>query len=353
MKKTYLFAMTLILAGTLFAGCASVGETQAASSDSQTVSEETKEEGNTIEVYNGTMPIPESYDNFIVLKNTLVEHFAALDVMPKAVEMAALPTEESDSYAAKYYYDGPARVFANGELEELEILPTDMKADLEEILALEPDFIVASDAYEQYLEKLEAIAPTYLIPSSFDTENGEDAWKQQHRLIGTLLGKEEEAEANISAYETLAEQYQKDTSDLTEGKTALIVQLNAKGFKVRMEKDQPQLYKELGFSFPEGLGEDYESTDVSVDSGSFPIEAIAPFDPDYLFIDVQSEADYETLKDTPIWKNLTAVKNGNVMEISHFVWVQSTGPLSKTIQLQDAADFVLEGKAVTSDPILQ
>lgn len=362
MKKLALLTLTFTLTGALLVGCTSTSTksdevvAQEKSASSQEASEGgsvEKTDTTTIDVYNGTMPIPTSYDNFVVLKNNLVEHFTALGVTPKAAAMAAVPTGETDSYSTKYYYDGPARVFANGELDGVEILPTKMTDDLEQILALKPDFIVASDSDEQYLEKLEAIAPTYLIPSGDDTESGEDKWKQQHRLIGKLLGKEEAAEANIAAYEELSAQYKEAAAGIVEGKTALVLQLNSKGFKVRMAAEQSQVYRELGLSIPEGLTEDLASKDVANESGSFPIEMLAPFDPDYIFIDIQSEEDFEALKDTPIWKNLKAVKNNNVMEISHFVWVQSAGPISKTIHLKDVAEFVINGTHVTSNPIIE
>lgn len=346
-KSTVLLALSLL--ASVFVGCSSTSS----NIDNSISTTENNQTSNTIEVYNGTMEIPTSFDNFVVLTSTMVEHFTALGVTPTAAAMSTIPNAETTVYSTKYYYDGPARVFENNELEGVQSLPTKMTDDLEQIFALKPDFIVSSDSNEQYLEKLSAIAPTYLIPSSYDTTNGDDKWKQQHRLIGKLLGKEAESEANILEYEALSAQYKAAATEIVEGKTALVLQLNAKGFKVRMAAEQQQVYAELGLSIPDGLSNDLASTDVTNESGSFPIEMLAPFDPDYIFIDIQSEDDFEALKDTPIWQNLKAVKNGNVMEISHFVWVQSAGPISKTLHMKDLAEFVINGTHVTSDPILK
>lgn len=352
--------MTFVLTTSVLASCSSNPKgtektpTTAASSGTAAsartkASEGKAEDTGYIEVFNGKMPLPKSLDNFVVLKNTLIENFTSLGIKPKAVTLASKPTAETSRYSRKYYMDGPARVFANGALDGVEVMSTKLANDLERILALKPDFIVAGEREAQYLDKLQAIAPTYIIPSKFEGTKREDVWIKQYQLIAKLVGKEKEAEANIKAYDELAAKFRKEVSKEVEGKTALVLQLNPKGFKVRMPDQQPQVYRDLGFGVPAGLSKDMESTSVSAENGAFPIEMIAPFNPDYIFIDIQSEKDYQALRNTPIWKNLKAVKNGKLMEISHFIWNQSRGPISNTIHLTDAANFVLHGTQVTSD----
>ncbi|MFC9762389.1 ABC transporter substrate-binding protein [Rhodococcus jostii] len=72
-------------------------------------------------------------------------------------------------------------------------------ASLEQIAALQPDLIISAEVRDgKNYEQLSAIAPTIF------TETTGPTWKDNIRLVGKALGKEELAEQKIGAYEERA-----------------------------------------------------------------------------------------------------------------------------------------------------
>jgi iron complex transport system substrate-binding protein len=72
-------------------------------------------------------------------------------------------------------------------------------ASLEKIAALQPDLIISAEVRDgKNYEQLSAIAPTIF------TETTGPTWKENIRLVGQALGKEELANEKIAAYEQRA-----------------------------------------------------------------------------------------------------------------------------------------------------
>lgn len=346
MKKFATFVLALSLMASI-AGCASqsTGQTKATedhTKESQTSQAVTGSAG-TISVTNGEMPLPEKFDNFIAFGITHLDHLAALDVLPVAAAMPKPPTDPDSPSSAAYYNDGFGRIYPNGELDGVEALSTKFDASIERIIELAPDFIIAMDSDEKYLDKLEAVAPTYLIPGfTTDEATGMRDWKEVHRLIGKLVGKSEKAEENIAAYEALVKDYQEKIGDSVKGKTALIYQISStgKGLWMSSKESAPQIYSEFGFALPENF---------TLTGDYYAVEELVTLNPDYMFINIGSVEEYEKLTKNPIWENLTAVKEGHVYEYSHYAWTQTNGYLSNTLKLKDVGDFLLDGTQTGSN----
>lgn len=351
MKKKLSIMLSVAALAISLVACSAAPAAGSASSEPQSGgsgSSSSATDENTIKLFNGTMPIPENFDNFIVLNTTLLDHFVALDVIPTAASMSTPPTAESTPTSAAYYNDGFARIYKDGVLDDVERLTTNVDDMLEKLVDLDPSFIVTSDSHEKYLDKLEAIAPTYLIPSDVLNAEGKSDWREVHKLVGKLAGKEAEAEANVAEYADLVADYKTQIADKIDGKTALVLQLNQKGFKIRSTDDQPQVYKELGFVSPTGHTDNLSSAGVTNEDGSYPVEQLIAMNPDFIFIHTQSVDDYKALAGTPIWDNIQAIKDGNIYEVNHYVWVQNDGILSNTLKLHDTANFILTGEQVAS-----
>ena len=369
MKKYRLLVAAGVMMG-LMTGCGSEAEvsqkepvettettkqpTQNETTKEETTKQETTVEtqAKTVQMANGEMPIPEETDSFAVLEMNVVDNFIALGHSPVAASMLKIPTEESKISQIRFYEDGMARVFEEGQLEGFEFLPTKVNGEFEQLVGLDLDFIVASESASKYLEQLTAIAPTYIIPSTYEGVEPEDTWKETHQLIGTLLGEETLAKQQVDTFNEVAADYKAQIKEQKGEQTALILQLNAKGFKIRNIDSHPEIYKELGLVLPDGIDDNYVGQDHTNESGSFPIETLIQFDPDYIFIDIQSPEVYNEIKDTPVWQGLKAVKNAQVFENSQYVWDKAMGPVAKTTLIKDAAEFVLNKTHVTTRPYI-
>lgn len=185
-------------------------------------------------------------------------------------------------------------------------------ANMESILALDPDVIIAWEDDLKIYDQLAQIAPTILIHQS---EN----WQDTITKVAAVLGEEEKAEQYIAGYDakldTLAANMDKSG---VKGKTAIFMMTWGKGFNyyggVRMEP----YYERLGFAkFPD-----------MQDWSEISLEGVAAIDPDYIFLGEDftgsAELSLGELGKNPVWNQLKAVKNGNLYVID----TEIVGPLA-------------------------
>ena len=301
--------------------------------------EETGMGKRTMEFANGEMEVPETFENFLVADYTILENFVALGVIPTYGSVAEKPAEMTN------YYNDWERAFGDFDLQSIQVANHKSDTYIEEIIAWDPSFIVVAEGNKN-LEKLQEIAPTYVFPAMTEAPEGSTIWKEQFRYAGEFLGKEQEVEDKIAEYDKLKEESVAAAADKVKGKTALVLQLNSKGFKIRMPETQASVYEDMGFAVPEGLTQDFASTSVANEDGSFPVEQIVEFNPDYIFIQTQDDEAYRALVGTPVWENIQAVKDGHVYEITQSVWNHLNGYLANTQRIKDLTHFIVEDKQV-------
>ena len=346
MKRRITSICAIALSASMLVACSSEPETQTETqieTQTETQTETEKEtSGKTMKFANGELELPENFDNFVVADYTILENFVALGVAPTYGSVAEKTDPVTD------YYNDWVRAFDDFDLQSIQ--RTNPKSDtyIEELIAIKPDFIIVSEG-DRNMDKYAEIAPTYVFPSEFEVAEGSSAWKEEFKFTAQFLGKEDLAKEKLAQYDTLRDESRAAVKDEIEGKTALVLQLNEKGFKIRMPETQASIYEDLGFKVPEGLTEDFASTGVSNEEGSFPVEQIVEFNPDYIFIQTQSDEGYLSLVGTPIWDNIQAVKDGRVYEITQSGWNHLNGYLANTMRLEDLVYFIQEDKQIAID----
>ncbi len=306
---------------------------------------EGSEEGSskTMTFYNGEMELPTDFDNFVVMDFSLVDSFTALGVAPQYGSTA----EPADSRYYQYF----ERVYEGFDLSQITFVSTKSDTYMEELLSYAPDFIVIPESSEKELGKYEAIAPTYVFPEITEVPEGSATWKEEFKFIGEFIGQSEKADEMLADYDKLVEDSRATVADEIEGKTALVVQLNEKGFKIRMPETQASVYADMGFLVPEGLDDSFASTSVSNEDGSFPVETIVNFNPDYILIHNQSEENYNALVGTPIWENINAVKDGRIYETAQSAWNHLNGYQANTCRINDLVYFIMEDEQVLPESV--
>ncbi|MFI3207072.1 MAG: ABC transporter substrate-binding protein, partial [Clostridia bacterium] len=273
MKKKLSLMLACVLAFSMLTACSSQtteedsSSSQASSSDTsseaETSSEEETDEPRTMTFYNGELELPETYENFVVLDYSLVDNFVALGVAPTY--------GTSYTYAETHNYMYAQHMYEDFDLTSIEVLSTKSDTFFEELLVLAPDFIVINEASATDLENYEAIAPTYVMPTVTDIPEDSLAWKETFKLVGEFLGETEKAEEMLVEYDELVAESQALVAEAIEGKTALVVQLNEVGFKIRTPDTQTAVYTDIGFDVPEGLTDDYATTGASSSDGSYSV----------------------------------------------------------------------------------
>jgi iron complex transport system substrate-binding protein len=201
---------------------------------------------------------------------------------------------------------------------------------LEQIAALEPDLIVSAKVrHEALYGQLSRIAPTVF------SETTGAIWKDNLRLMGQALGKEELAEARIAEYEQRAAAIGRDIAAANGGALPTISVVRFAG------EDTVRLYGEksysgvvlsdVGFPRPEGQP---TSDAIAVDIAQ---ENILDLDADHIFIATYPDATTDGPKAqflaNPLWSRLTGVQH----EVSDLTWMSAVGLQGAHAMLDDVA----------------
>ncbi|OMF21481.1 ABC transporter substrate-binding protein [Paenibacillus sp. FSL H8-0548] len=221
--------------------------------------------------------------------------------------------------------------------EALEGVPT-IAYDLpfEAVTSFEPDLIlmaydsnVEGDKFTQYSK----IAPTFTIGDTLVAD-----WRATLLKVGEVLGKSEEAQKALDDYDVKAKEAKEKLQAVAAGESAAALWFVQDNFYIVSEKlsSGDLLYNQLGLTVPEVVKE--ISAAGTGNWNAIPLEKLAELDADHLFlINSGTDTDSGALSD-PIWKNIPAVKNGNLYEYpSTSSWLYAG-----TIAYSQVIDDVLE-----------
>lgn len=214
---------------------------------------------------------------------------------------------------------GKARDFlehVKDRLQQTEKIGVAADPDMEAILALKPDMIVADNEFAgQDLQKYERIAPTHL----FDLNDG--TWRDHLRDIAKLVQREEQAEQFIHDYEAQKEEVKRLIhAEIGDGKV-MAIRIAAKELRVfGMRRPMgPLLFEDLALQPANGV----ENIDAAYEKISQ--EVLPDFDADAIFVVVNQEEEaqkvFAELQDNPIWQGLKAVKANHVYVIKEQPWL--------------------------------
>lgn len=194
-------------------------------------------------------------------------------------------------------YDAHSRPWAQ-DLLPAEEIPTvgAEELNLEQVAALEPDVILAVNAYidERTYDLLSQVAPTVAQPAEY--ADGDTPWQEQTLLTGRVLGVE--AEAVVTETEQAFEAAVDENPDFA-GSTASFALGGA--YSLGADDYRTQWLTELGFEVPEKGGEVSE-------------ERLEVFDTDVLLL----EGVTDDLLEDPVFTGLDAVEEGRVVDLGPF-----------------------------------
>lgn len=293
MKKYWSIGAAALLALTL-AACSSGDETKETNAESETSADSSAAvETEKVISYLGTdYTFPNPVENIVAASLEAMEDAAVLGVKPVGVlEIAG----EIPEYLAE-------------ELAGAALVGDKMKPNAEAILNLEPDAIIGTSKWnEDILSQMNKIATT--LPYSHISTN----WKDNLRAFGQLADKETEAEKIIADYEKKAADAKAALGKTAADKEVLIIRIRGGVMNIYPAGVylNPVLYEDLGLQVPAVLKEAEAQAELT-------LETLAEIDPDMIFLQFETSENADApnaLKDleaNPIFKNLSAFKNGEV-----------------------------------------
>lgn len=191
------------------------------------------------------------------------------------------------------------------KLKDAEIVTED---NLEKVLELEPDLIIAG-SHMKNIDKLSEIAPTVVYTW------GKLDYLEQQVEIGKLLNKEKEATDWVADFqERTAAAGEKVRARIGEDATVSVIESGNKEFYVfgdNYARGTEILYQGMGLKMPAKVEE------LALESGvyTFSSEVLPDFAGDYVIFSKNPDVD-NSFTETELWKNIPAVKNGQVFEIN-------------------------------------
>ena len=206
-------------------------------------------------------------------------------------------------------------------------------ADVEAILACEPDLIIMSTRQEQIYDELKEIAPTVML------EDQSNDWEEKLKDVAELFGQEDEAQKWLDAYYAKAEKLGKEIKKANgEDTTYLTVLATSGSFMVFSEGGIGTVLKDdMKLPQPANMPEQDSITLPTV-----TMEGLSEIDADHIIV-IATESDKADLEASSVWSQIRAVKDGNVtiLDASPY-FSQAYNPIGRELILESVKDAVIK-----------
>jgi iron complex transport system substrate-binding protein len=202
--------------------------------------------------------------------------------------------------------------YLQNELKDIPTIPHDLP--FEAVQEMNPDLIIMDSAsmveggkYNQYSQ----IAPTYVIGTEVNND-----WRDELTQLGKVLGMEDKAKQALENYDKKAAEA-KATIEKEVGNpsTAAVWLVGGKFFMVSETLSSGAvMFGDLGLKVPAVVKE--ISASATGNWSEISLEKLAELDADHLFLINSDEETGSSPLSENLWKNIPAVKAGNLYEFS-------------------------------------
>ncbi|UOT06818.1 iron-siderophore ABC transporter substrate-binding protein [Rhodococcus opacus] len=208
-------------------------------------------------------------------------------------------------------------------------------ASLEQIAALQPDLIISAEVRDaKNYGQLSAIAPTIF------TETTGPTWKDNIRLVGTALGKEELAEQKIGAYEERAAAVGAEINDTASNPVISVVRFAGEPTArlYRTTSFSGIVLSDAGLARPQSQGPDPADPDNIMQAIS--PELISEAEGDAIFVSTwqdpagKSAEAAKPFLESPLWQTL----KGRKIDVDDARWMSPVSIQGAHLILDDLSD---------------
>ena len=320
-RRSFLTAMAAVSAAGVLAACgassstaSSVASSVAASSETA-ASSEAAPESVTIKAFNGAkefvdVKVPFDPQRIAILELASLDILDELGVGDRVVGTASTSLDYLQSYVTN---DSIANL---GNIKE---------ADMEAVMACEPDIIFIGGRLSKSYDALCEIAPVVFLAT--DAEKGVvESTRENAMTIASIFGLEDHVEALMADFDSRIDALKA----FAEGKTAIVGMTTSGSFNVLGNDGRCSIIgKEIGF---ENIGVD-ANIDTSTHGNEASFEFIVDKNPDYIFamdrdaaIGTDGAQLAQEILENELVKSTDAYKNGHVVYLAHpNVWYTAEG----------------------------
>ena len=334
MRKKVLTAMFVMTAVLWAAGCSKAGreETGGLRNQEENSFSETEPETVTITSLNGSkeeilLEVPYDPKRIAVLDMASLDILNCLGAGDRIVGMASTSLDYLQDYAEK---------------EEIAALGTIKEADMEAVMACEPEVILIGGRLASVYDELSQIAPVIYL--AVDTEIGVvESVRNNAAAIASLFGKEEEVEDLMEGFD----QRIQTLAEFASGKTAIVGMCTSGSFNILGKDGRCSIISnEIGF---DNVGIDSE-TDTSTHGNEASLEFVVEKNPEYMFVLDRDAAIHregaelaQEIVENELITDMDVYQKGNIVYLAHpAVWYTAEGGIEALdIMLQDLESQLL------------
>lgn len=284
----------------------------------------TKQESETrvVETVKGEVEIPANPQRIVDISGSSEELSLLGHKVVGTANVDSYDTENVPAYMKESL--GDAKVVGHSMMET---------ADIEAILACEPDLIIMAPRQEKIYDELKEIAPTVIL------EDQSNDWEAKLKDVAKLFGQEDEAQAWLDEYYKKAEELGKEIKKANgEDTTYLTVLASSGSFMVFTEGGIGTVLKDdMKLPQPANMPEQDSITLPTV-----TMEGLSEIDADHIIV-IATESDKADLAASSVWSEIRAVKEGNVtiLDASPY-FSQAYNPIGRELILESIKDAVVK-----------
>ncbi|MGO4546552.1 stalk domain-containing protein [Paenibacillus sp. 2TAB23] len=244
-----------------------------------------------------------------------------------SVLLGVKPVGAVESYVQQPFYE-----YIRSGLIGTKTLGDETQPNVEAIVGLKPDLIIATkDRHEKIYDQLKAIAPTIVTKDLAD-------WQDNLDVAASVLNKEEIAAKFIADWKVKVADFKSMLAAKDKGAEISVIRINPNGSARAYNTGFAyKIFQELGFATPKAqLATKQEIINVTSK------EQVSLLDGDYIFdFTTDWDGDGAIFKyqkewtDSPLWKNLDAVKNKKYYKVNAVTWNLSGGAMAAKLMLDD------------------
>ncbi|WP_141501546.1 ABC transporter substrate-binding protein [Paenibacillus luteus] len=269
----------------------------------------------TIPHLKGEMTLDNVPEKIVVLDVQYADQMLALGVQPAGSVIA-----ETDNGLPPYLGD---------KMGNIPLLGTYIEPNLEGIIAIEPDLIIATEFHDDIYEDLLKIAPTIVL------ERNED-WRTVQLKFGQILNRPQEAQELVDGYKQKISDLKAELTDKMKGQTVALIRPRDAMIRLQTSSHRTSqiLYDDLGLTPPKMA---VNSKDSSM---MISLESLPELAADHLFL-LQDDTNLELtteFQNTMIWKSQNAVKENQVYAENTAQWIGYYGPIAINLIVDQIAD---------------
>lgn len=309
-------AFSLLVSLVMFLGACSTSPSQAPNDESvNSIVEPVRAEPVTIKHLKGEMTLENVPEKIVVLDVQYADQMLALGIQPAGSVIA-----ETDNGLPPYLGD---------KMGNIPLLGTYVEPNLEGVIAIEPDLIIATEFHEGIYEELLKIAPTIVF------ERNEE-WQTVLLKFGQILNKAQEAQELVNSYKQKISDLKIALTDKMKGQTVALIRPRDEMIRLQTTSHRTSqiLYDDLGLTPPQMAVNSKDS------SAMISLEVLPDLAADHMFLlQDNTNLDLTTeFQNTSIWKNLNAVKANQVYVENTAQWIGYYGPIAINLIVDQIAE---------------